>query len=111
MTDELDREVSDMSGDAALPRKNGELVFHEPWEGRAFGIAVAMNQCGVYGWADFRDKLVEAIDADESNEGPASYYQRWVRALEQISLDNGLVTLAELDVRTERYADDEEGAH
>ena len=45
-----------------------------------------MNQDGVYDWAYFRDKLVEAINADESNEGHASYYQRWVRALEQLAL-------------------------
>ena len=58
--------------------------------------------------ADFRDKLVEAIDADESNEGRAGYYQRWVRALEQLALDRGLVTSVELDARTETYALDRE---
>ena len=111
MNNALDRGVSDMSGDTALPRKNGELVFHEPWEGRAFGIAVAMNQCGVYDWAEFRDKLVATIDADESNQRHANFYQRWVRALERVSLDNGLVTSTELDTRTERYRNDEGGGH
>ena len=111
MTESLDRGISNMTGKQALPRKNGELVFDEPWEGRAFGVAVAMNQGGVYDWAVFRDKLVEAIDADESNEGRASYYQRWVRALEQLALDRGLVTSTELDARTETYALDEDGGH
>ena len=58
MSKSLDRGISSMKGDAALPRKNGELVFEEPWEGRAFGLAVAMNEGGVYDWADFRDRLV-----------------------------------------------------
>ena len=111
MSNALDRGISDMSGDAALPRKNGELVFHEPWEGRAFGIAVAMNQSGVYDWSEFRDRLVEAIDSDDSNERHASFYQRWIRALEQISLDNGLVTSTELDTRTKRYTNDQDGGH
>ena len=111
MTYEADRGISDMSGDTALPRKNGELVFREPWEGQAFGIAVAMNRSGVYEWSEFREKLVEAIDADDSNERHASFYQRWLRALEQISLDNGLVTSTELDTRTKRYANDQDGGH
>ena len=111
MTNASDRGISDMSSEAALPRKNGELVFLEPWEGRAFGIAVAMNQTGIYHWAEFRDKLVEAIDDDERNERRTSYYQRWVRALEQMSLDNGLVTSNELDARTEQYANEEDDGH
>ena len=57
--------ISDMTGDEALPRRNGELVFEEPWEGRAFGLAVAMNERGVYDWADFRDRLVAETAADE----------------------------------------------
>ena len=70
-----------MTGDEALPRKNGELVFEEPWEGRAFGLAVAMNEGGIYGWADFRDRLVETTAADEKHGEHTGYYQRWVRAL------------------------------
>lgn len=31
-----------MSGAAALPRRNGELVFEAPWQGRAFGLALAL---------------------------------------------------------------------
>ncbi len=42
-----DRGVSDLTGDEALPRKNGELVFNEPWEGRAFGLAAALTEGGV----------------------------------------------------------------
>ena len=47
-----DRAISAMSGSAALPRRNGELVFAEPWEGRAFGLAVALNENGAYDWPD-----------------------------------------------------------
>ncbi len=39
-----------MEGDVALPRSNGELVFNVPWEGRAFGIAVALKDSGLYRW-------------------------------------------------------------
>ena len=49
-------------GDAApLPRDNGELVFDEPWQGRALGMAVvALDRLGVP-WADFRRHLASAI--------------------------------------------------
>ena len=30
----------DLAGPAAPPRDNGELVFAQPWESRAFGMAV-----------------------------------------------------------------------
>ena len=58
MTESLDRGISNMTGKQALPRKNGELVFDEPWEGRAFGLAVAMNQDGVYDWRIFVTSLL-----------------------------------------------------
>ena len=100
-----------MKGDEALPRKNGELVFNQPWEGRAFGLAAALTEGGVYDWADFRDKLVEVTAADETHREQTDYYQRWFRALEQLALDRGLVTSAELDARTEALAADDHGGH
>jgi hypothetical protein len=39
-----DQHVEDLSDDLAVPRKNGELVFEAPWEGRVFGMAVAMSE-------------------------------------------------------------------
>ena len=38
---EPDREIANMPGEAALPRRNWELVFNALWEGRAFGIGKA----------------------------------------------------------------------
>jgi hypothetical protein len=32
-----------------------------PWEGRAFGLAVVLNEKGAYGWNAFRTRLVERI--------------------------------------------------
>ena len=36
----------DIEGSAAPPRANGELVFAEPWESRAFAMAVALCEAG-----------------------------------------------------------------
>ena len=106
-----DHRISGLTGDQALPRNNGELVFNEPWEGRAFGLAAALTEGGAYDWSDFRDKLVEVTAASEKHSEQTGYYQRWFRALERLALDRGLVTPAELDARTEALASDQHGGH
>jgi nitrile hydratase accessory protein len=93
-----------MEGETALPRQNGELVFEAPWEGRAFGIAVALNEQAVYPWRSFRDALVERIAADEAADKPSTYYERWLASLETLLLQQGIVTKAELDARVAEYA-------
>ena len=40
---DIDREIANMQGATALPRKNGELIFYEPWEGRVFGMAITLH--------------------------------------------------------------------
>ena len=111
MSRQPDRGISAMTGDEALPRKNGELVFNEPWEGRAFGLAAALTEGGVSNWADFRDRLVEVTASGENHGGQTGYYERWLRALERLALEHGLVTSAELDARTEALASHEHGGH
>src|SRR5690606_17591417 len=91
-------------GEAALPRSNGELVFEAPWEGRAFGIAVKLNEQGVYPWRAFRDGLVDQIAAAESAGEESGYYERWLATLERLLLEQGIVTPEELEQRTEEYA-------
>jgi nitrile hydratase accessory protein len=98
-----DQRIGQMEGAAALPRANGELVFAAPWEGRAFGVAVALFDQGMYPWRDFRDRLVAEIAAAEGAGIPSGYYERWLAALETLVLARGLVTPAELDVRTAEY--------
>ena len=43
-------------GPAAIPRRNGEPVFNEPWESRVFGMAVGLCERGFYDWDEFRDR-------------------------------------------------------
>ncbi len=56
-------DMGGMHGFGPVEREENEPVFHEKWEGRAFGIAVAMNEDGLYNWREFRDKLVKEIAA------------------------------------------------
>jgi nitrile hydratase accessory protein len=95
----VDRNIAYLEGDAALPRKNGELVFDAPWQGRAFGLAVVLNEKGSYGWDDFRRRLVHEIAA-----GERGYYESWLDALEGLVTSSGLVTAEEVAARAREYA-------
>jgi nitrile hydratase accessory protein len=97
----------DSSGPAAPPRDNGELVFAAPWESRAFGVALALQDAGQLDWEDFRRALIGEIAgwqaAHPSGEG-WSYYECWLRAVEQVVSERGLVGGDELRERTAAFA-------
>src|SRR5918999_965592 len=99
-----DRRIEDLGDSLAVPRKNGELVFEAPWEGRVFGMAVAMSDDQLYAWDDFRDHLVAEIAAAEEHGDVSGYYERWLASFERLLLDSGVVTTKELDARTAEYA-------
>ena len=89
-----------------LPRDNGELVFEEPWQGRALGMAVvALDRLGLP-WADFRRHLVSAIATHPArdDESPATaYYTAWLDALETLLAERGLIaTRPAMSGRTRR---------
>ena len=104
MTSPLDRDVADIEGAAALPRRNGELVFEAPWEGRAFGMGVAVRDAYGYEWRAFGDLLAAEISAAERAGAPSTYYERWLAALEKLAISRGIVSAQELDARTTEYA-------
>jgi nitrile hydratase accessory protein len=96
---EVDRRIANLDERAALPRKNGELVFQAPWEGRAFGMALALTEGGPLAWNDFRRRLVEQIRADPDQ----GYYEQWLAAFETLVTESGLLTAEELERRAAEY--------
>lgn len=68
---------TDMAIDGA-PRKNGELVFDEPWQARAFGIAIAVTENHDLRWDDFRHHLMASVG--DAPQRP--YWESWLAALE-----------------------------
>jgi nitrile hydratase accessory protein len=92
----------DVDGPAAPPRSNGELMFGEPWESRAFGLALALNDAGAFEWEDFRGQLIAAVGEweREHDEGECwSYYRCWLTALERVLVARGVVSVGDLTVR------------
>ena len=97
---ELSSEINEMEEPLALPRKNGELQFEEPWEARAFGLAVALNSNGTYAWQDFSEGLAMQIGkAEASAEGETHYYENWLKTLEKLVIEQGLISADELEAR------------
>ncbi|MCA1727239.1 MAG: nitrile hydratase accessory protein [Actinobacteria bacterium] len=98
----------DVDGPAAPPRSNGELVFAEPWESRAFGLVVTLHDAGMFSWNEFRDHLVARIAEWERDHPPGerwSYYRCWLQALESVLVVRGTVGASEVAARAEALAD------
>ena|SRR5687767_15824779 len=87
-----DRQIADMEGPSALPRKNGELVFEDVWEGRVFGLATAMHEGRHFEWDEFRDRLIEEIAHADREGEESSYYDCWLDAFERLLVERGLLS-------------------
>ncbi|MEM8922157.1 MAG: nitrile hydratase accessory protein [Actinomycetota bacterium] len=87
-----------LSGPAAPPRANGELVFTAPWQSRLFAATMALRERDVIDGERFRQGLIAAI-ADHTaaleREGAVAeaydYWGCWQRALERLLAETGLV--------------------
>ena len=91
-----------------LPRSNGELVFENPWESRVFGLAAALADQGVFDWRDFQAGLIAAIAEHERTADPSEvyrYYDHWLKTLETLVVERGLVAPQDIDGLAEEYAE------
>jgi nitrile hydratase len=95
------RHVADMTGEAALPRQSGELVFQDPWEGEAFAVAVALCESGFYPWSAFQGHLITAIAAADRqpSEMRPTYYESWLAALEALLIEQKILKKEAIDTR------------
>ena len=98
MTEIVRPEVRRMTGEAALPRENGELVFDAPWQGRVLAIALAVVQHRGLDWDEFRQRLISAIEADPTRP----YYESWTAALTDLVVDLGVASADDVDTRAAR---------
>jgi nitrile hydratase accessory protein len=90
-------------GLAGVPRQNGELVFAAPWQGRVFGMAVALSEEDLVPWEEFRQALIAAVAAAESRGGEFHYYEAWLAAFERVLGARGLVGAGELEEATYQF--------
>lgn len=83
----------------------GESSFEQPWEIRAFALAIAAHTAGELDWQVFQRALIDSIDEWESTRSGASddswsYYHHWVSALEEVLATAGAIDHEALESRT-----------
>jgi nitrile hydratase accessory protein len=87
----------------SLPRDQDGPVFNQPWEAKAFALAVRLSEAGCFTWPEWVKIFSQEIDAAEERGDPDlgdTYYQHWVNALERICAEKGLIGSAEMQRRT-----------
>jgi nitrile hydratase accessory protein len=84
----------------------GRPVFAEPWEASAFALAVRLSGEGHFTWGEWAAALSEEIRAaqqqGDSDLGD-TYYRHWLRALERLCAERGLVSDVEAHGRKEAW--------
>jgi nitrile hydratase accessory protein len=90
--------------DLSLPRDERGPVFKEPWEAHAFALAVRLSEAGCFSWAEWSAGLSQEIrSAQERDQVEVGYYDLWLRALERICIEKGLVNAADMQRRKEEW--------
>ncbi|HKA84981.1 MAG TPA: nitrile hydratase accessory protein [Acidimicrobiales bacterium] len=96
-----------ITGPAAPPRSNGEMVFDAPWESRLFGVTMALVEDDRFAWSDFQQRLIAAVghwEAEHPDGEGYRYYERWAEALESLLDDLGIVAVETTDARAHALA-------
>jgi nitrile hydratase subunit beta len=89
-------DLGGMHGLGPVLTEHNEPVFHEAWEGRAFGLFAGTFVFAGYTVDEFRHAIEKMQPAEYLQ---SSYYEHWLHAFEEVLNKRGIVTTAELDAR------------
>ena len=76
-----------------------EAPFSNPWEARAFALAVGLADQGAFEWREFAVALGAEIKMAEAAGRDESYYGLWLRALEKLIAGKNLVSPVVVEAR------------
>lgn len=91
----------------SIPRDYEGPVFAAPWQAQAFAIAVKLHEAGIFEWDEWAATLSTEIARAQSAGDPDlgdTYYEHWLRALEKLAVDKGLITVSGLRRRKKAWA-------
>jgi len=87
-----------------IPCDDEGPVFREPWEARAFAMALVLHARGLFTWTEWADALAQQIKraqaAGDADTGE-TYYRHWLATLEQLVTAKNVAPAGELH----RYRD------
>lgn len=78
-----------------IPHDSYGPVFREPWEARAFAMALALHDAGLFAWTEWAATLGEEIKKAQGAGDPDTgdtYYRHWLATLERIVTEKGVTT-------------------
>ena len=82
-----------------IPRDGDDPVFREPWEARAFAIALALHDRGLFTWAEWASALAHQIkqaQAEGDFDTGENYYRHWLATLESLVAAKDIATAGAL---------------
>jgi len=87
-------DMGGMHGLGPVQYEQNEPVFHAPWEGRTFALALAAGAWRKWSLDALRHQI-ERIPAAEYLR--MSYYEKWLSAVTERLVQSGLITRAEVE--------------
>jgi nitrile hydratase accessory protein len=78
-----------------VPRDQDGPVFREPWEARAFAMALALHERGLFTWNEWAAALGAQIKRAQAGGDPdtgETYYGHWLATLEALVAEKGVAT-------------------
>ena len=95
------------------PDRPQEPIFAEPWQARAFALAIKLGERGHFTNSEWTAALSrQVVPAGDSlasrsvaGDDGSRYYEHWLAALEKLIVDKGLADKRALDARKEAWRD------
>jgi nitrile hydratase accessory protein len=95
-----------------LQIKNGEPVFNEPWEAKAFAIVNHLAANAHCSWSEWTDYLTAEITATEQDApGSKAYYEQWMAACEKLLVEKGIIEVQAINQRMNDLIAEQESEH
>lgn len=89
---------------SSIPRAGDEPVFAEPWEARAFALAVSLHAAGLFTWPQWAARLAVELNNNTEAGGAQSYYQVWLTTLELAMYEHKVADACEVTARGAEWA-------
>jgi nitrile hydratase accessory protein len=102
-----DRSVDALPLDDSSPDARA-VAFAQPWQARAFAIAVLASRQGCFTWSEWTHALSRELRsvADANPQGAAErYFDCWLSALQSLLIGKGALGQAELHERKHAWED------
>ena len=94
-----------------------DVAFSAPWEARAFAIAVRLSKSGLCTWDEFRRHLITEIGRGDKVrahgwvEDSDGYYVYFLRALEDLLREKGIVDTSTLETKMRAISEADHDDH